>query len=1288
MERRYLALIVLGLLALGGAFAVASEQDITILFPADISPWSPVVLVRGASPKADSISWEVLGTKLAGSTGIGRDGSFEFSFPTGDLHLSQLLRIRAKGARGWTAERSLMLLDPYTGPELEVLQPSEGSLYASRVTISGNASVPAGVAASPKLAPSLSWRISGTPLSGTAAVGSDGLFSFDIPTRGLHGTRSVVLRAEDSYGHFRLRFLSLAEDTRGPDLAVLSPADGSVRSPRITVEGRVSDSADMLGSTEEIRALSWSAAGVLSFSGPLTISSDGSFRFSVPPSEIHGDLTITIRAEKWNDRAAAVTLTLREPPPTVSGGEGGAPSVTITSPASGEYFRQSIRVEGRVSQAADLASLTYEVEGVEGAAGDVRYGEDGSFSFEIPSAGFTGDRSLAIAAQGKDGKTARASVPLRDGNRAPELALDSPGENEVVGSKLLLSGRIVDPYAGEDIGWGIESLLYEIIPLDVSVSSTPLRGRIDLGKDDSFRLVVPARTLAGPQRVTLTATARNARRAEKVVRVQRGDSDIPSFSVSAADGELTFNWNPVPETARSSLLYTVNGQAWDPAAATEIPGVQPPYVMKGLSNGSRYAARLKAVGTDGEESWSAEKRIIPLSPDTLKPLAVGEFQRISVSWSPIPGADAFEVWRSPSVDAGFTRVSGTVRGTAYIDTSAESGKTYFYRVRPSRDSELLSAVTEAQTLDVSPTALERFGLLALPDVRAVAVDVGYAYVATGDGVTVVDIADPRNPVAIGTARLADARGISVRGRFAYVADGETGLAVIDARDPRKPAVLGSRYTSDPRGAAIVGDIAYVADGKSGLKVIDVSTPRTPARIASIEAADARAVVAVAVAGRPVLCLADGRDGLVVFDASSPKSPVRAAAVPLADPRGLAAAGSLVLVACADGVKIVDVSNPGRPVIAGSFDAAGVEAVAAGPAGDYALAAMPGNGIAVLDISKPAHPLLIYLLQWEGARSIAISAGFSYAAGSSGLAVMRSEVLGRSYAVAGCRTEGKAWTVSVNGDFAYVAGHAGGMRIIDLQYPASATDASQVGSFPSPFARKASVEGTLALVADGSTGLLIVDVSSREKPVQVGAWRPGGTVYAASAAGPLALAANGGNGVKVLDISDPANPRQVGSLASPDAQDVVAREGLAYIADGEVGIRVIDISDPANPSALGEPIPFAALRISAAGATLIAAGPDGVAVIDLGDPRAPVLTGRYETPWAMDAVPAGRYAYVAEGHHGMTVLDISRPGTPPAVSSCPDVFAVGVAARGEYAVVVDTDSLKVIRIVVPPWLAPR
>jgi hypothetical protein len=116
--------------------------------------------------------------------------------------------------------------------------------------------------------------------------------------------------------------------------------------------------------------------------------------------------------------------------------------------------------------------------------------------------------------------------------------------------------------------------------------------------------------------------------------------------------------------------------------------------------------------------------------------------------------------------------------------------------------------------------------------RRIAVQFMYAFVSDDDGVKVLDISDPDNPLPRATVPLRDAQGLYAARTYLYVADGAEGLAIVDIKDP-EAARLSSIFSaggalSDTR-AVQVGSVsasmyALVADGRNGLRVLQMISP--------------------------------------------------------------------------------------------------------------------------------------------------------------------------------------------------------------------------------------------------------------------------------------------------------------------------------------------------------------------------------------------------------------------------------------------------------------------------------
>jgi len=107
------------------------------------------------------------------------------------------------------------------------------------------------------------------------------------------------------------------------------------------------------------------------------------------------------------------------------------------------------------------------------------------------------------------------------------------------------------------------------------------------------------------------------------------------------------------------------------------------------------------------------------------------------------------------------------------------------------------------------------------------------------------------------------------------------------------------------------------------------------------------------------------------------------------------------------------------------------------------------------------------------------------------------------------------------------------------------------------------------VADGSSGLQVLDITNPESPVIVGSVRtPGQFQGGVAVIGSHAYVGTDGD-FWVIDIMNPASPAIVGNVHTPYYVDAVAVVGsYAYVADFGAGVQVIDVTNPAGPAIVG------------------------------------------------------------------------------------------------------------------------
>lgn len=391
------------------------------------------------------------------------------------------------------------------------------------------------------------------------------------------------------------------------------------------------------------------------------------------------------------------------------------------------------------------------------------------------------------------------------------------------------------------------------------------------------------------------------------------------------------------------------------------------------------------------------------------------------------------------------------------------------------------------------------------------VDGSYAYFVVrtdrGHALQVVDVGDPTHPRLVSTLphpwrSLDDNVNIRVIDGHVYIAGSRAGLRVIRVADPAAPTEVGAVDTPDLIwDVAVDGHLAYAVASEYGLRIVDISDPSAPVEIGSLHPGWYGWTVDVA-------------DGYAYVGTSE------------------------------DGLRIVDVRDPTRPNEVASF---GLPPVDTGVneltsriddeqiVGDLAYLATSFDTMVILDISNPAVPVQ----------------------------------------VGNFNTDSDGGAVHVVGRYGYVVEWSGGLVVVDVTDP---TAPREVGRYDPPafhatfdvnsphVANDVYVADGYAYVAGMADGLHIVDVRDPAHPVLAARFIPPpqygrpGQVLSVTVSNRYALVAADWGGLLVLDVHDPAHPVQRRAIDIHCAtRQVVTQGDRAYIAATCSGIRIVDLA---------------------------------------------------------------------------------------------------------------------------------
>lgn len=197
---------------------------------------------------------------------------------------------------------------------------------------------------------------------------------------------------------------------------------------------------------------------------------------------------------------------------------------------------------------------------------------------------------------------------------------------------------------------------------------------------------------------------------------------------------------------------------------------------------------------------------------------------------------------------------------------------------------------------------------------------GYAYVAAGaSGLHVVNVSNPANPIIVATRDTpGNANDVRVVGDFAYVADGSNGLVIINISNPLSPAITGTVSTgSEAVDVFISGNFAYLASG-SNLVIANVTNPSAPILVSTTSVGGVAR--GVAVKDTLAVVVSDSTNTLKTYNVTNPSSPALLGTLTLAGSlKDVAINGTIAAVAAfTGGAHFVDISAPATPLLRGNL----------------------------------------------------------------------------------------------------------------------------------------------------------------------------------------------------------------------------------------------------------------------------------------------------------------------------------------------------------------------------------
>lgn len=318
----------------------------------------------------------------------------------------------------------------------------------------------------------------------------------------------------------------------------------------------------------------------------------------------------------------------------------------------------------------------------------------------------------------------------------------------------------------------------------------------------------------------------------------------------------------------------------------------------------------------------------------------------------------------------------------------------------------------------------------------VVIDGNYAYVAnnkTQTGFTVVNIADPENPVVVTSLDIGGkGRAIYKSGNDIYVGVEKStkGLAIIDITNPASPSLQSTLGVGGYGNlGAVSGNYLYMGVEKSsaGFVVVDVTSKTAPVVSTTLNVGDS--VHAVVVSGNyAYIGTNDDDTGFQVVSIQNPLSPSVIGSLDVGEEvDAVALQGIFAFIGTEEddegGFQVINITTPSQPALVAELDVGGeVQDIAI--AGDYAYAAVDEEnaGLAAVNIANPLASYLSYTLDIQGkGEGIAAETDYLYVAidtNNKGLVIVGTTMAG--VATTGTFTSTVGDTGSTDTRYNYIA----------------------------------------------------------------------------------------------------------------------------------------------------------------------------------------------------------------------------------------------------------------------------
>ena len=161
--------------------------------------------------------------------------------------------------------------------------------------------------------------------------------------------------------------------------------------------------------------------------------------------------------------------------------------------------------------------------------------------------------------------------------------------------------------------------------------------------------------------------------------------------IDAATGCPLIRWSSIENVSKYQVYRSTTGKKGSFKVVCTTSKTQ--WLDKTVTPGQKYYYKLKAIYNDGTTSefsmCGVDTALLP-QPKNVTAANVTSSGKIKLTWDKVSGAVKYEIWRSRTGKTGSFAKIYTTTSTSYVNTNAESGTLYYYKVKAVNSSGVQS----------------------------------------------------------------------------------------------------------------------------------------------------------------------------------------------------------------------------------------------------------------------------------------------------------------------------------------------------------------------------------------------------------------------------------------------------------------------------------------------------------------------------------------------------------------------------------------------------------------------